>query len=708
MYRIISRSMFCSRKKRLQIVLAAGTCAIALFSTAANAQATDAAGRLVYEAAFFSTYAPANALQIVQRTPGFNLQMGDTEVRGLSQAAGNVVINGERPSSKSDTLDTILARIPANQVARIEVGRGSLFGPEYSQVAQVLNVVLTKATGLSGTLEGAVRRDFTGKYFPQATASVLLKRGKSTFNASIGVSNNTTSDQGSDRLFSLPGGVGTEVRRKVNHYEQPVTTGALSWAYNDGPNRTAHLNGRIVRDVLSLVQDNDVLPTGGVARNDVLTQNYGTTGFELGGDITRPFAGGGLKFTGLATRKHRVNLDESLVRPGGNMTGGFTQNLDSQRDETVARLVWTRPGLGGWTVDAGLEGALNTLDSKVDLFSISDNGTRTRIDLPVDQARVEELRGEAFINAGRPVTSTLRLNLGLTYETSRLTVSGDATANRSLQFLKPKATLDWRPSGGWRIQLSAERTVAQLLFEDFISSAELASERVNAGNAELVPQRAWELRATLERPILGNGLVRLEFGHSFIAMVQDRIPTPEGFDAPGNLGDGSLTLAKARVDAPLDRLGIKGGRFTLYGSYVTTSVIDPYTLTARRFSGNSDYYFEGSFRQDLGRFAYGVNFDGGTVSTSYRQNELDSFYGIFPYVSAFAEYRPNARTTVTFGIDNIFRGSNSRERIFFSPDRRTLAPNAFELRDRNREHHPISHDKTQLRLAYFCKPFALA
>ncbi|MES2288137.1 MAG: hypothetical protein V4530_00255 [Pseudomonadota bacterium] len=671
-----------TRRWRLLSAVILGTAALA--ANPATAQTADATGRLVYSAEFYTTYAPSNALQIVQRTPGFRLDTGDTEVRGLSQAAGNVVINGERPSSKSDTLDTILARIPASRVARIEVGAGSLFGAEYSQVSQVLNVVLTTTTGLSGTFEGAVRREFTGKLLPQGAASVLLKRGKSTFNASVGVKNDNTSEEGIDRFFTLPGSVQTEFRRKVNHIQEPVTSGSLSWAYDDGPNRSAHLNGRIDRDPFELIQENAVLPTGGSLRNDSLAQHFGVTGLELGGDVMRPFAGGGLKLIVLATRKHRINTEESLVRPGGVVSGGYAQNQDSQRNETVGRLIWTRPNLLGWTLETGVEGALNTLDSKVDLFGIGTGGARTRIDLPVDQARVEEWRGEAFVNVGRPLSPTLRLDLGMTYEVSRLTVSGDATAQRSLQFLKPKASLDWRPVGGWRVQLSAERTVAQLRFEDFISSAELASDRINAGNAELVPQRAWQLRATFEKPILGDGLVRLEFGHDFVSLVQDRIPTPDGFDAPGNLGDGSLTLAKARIDAPLDRLGIKRGRFTLYGSYVRTSVTDPYTLTSRRFSGNSDYYFEATFRQDLGRFAYGVNAEGGTVSTNYRQNELDSFFSDVPYLSVFAEYRPNPRTTVTFGIDNLTRSAGHRDRTFFSPDRRNPIANAFELRERNR------------------------
>ena len=71
----------------------------------------------VYEAAFFAQYAPRTALDIARRVPGFNLDLGNSDIRGFAAAAGNVVINGARPSSKADTLETTLSRIPANRVS---------------------------------------------------------------------------------------------------------------------------------------------------------------------------------------------------------------------------------------------------------------------------------------------------------------------------------------------------------------------------------------------------------------------------------------------------------------------------------------------------------------------------------------------------------------------------------------------------------------
>ena len=39
----------------------------------------------------------------------------------------------------------------------------------------------------------------------------------------------------------------------------------------------------------------------------------------------------------------------------------------------------------------------NTLDNTTELFVVEEDGTRTRIDLPIDSAKVKEKRGEAFV-----------------------------------------------------------------------------------------------------------------------------------------------------------------------------------------------------------------------------------------------------------------------------------------------------------------------
>lgn len=658
---------------------------LALLAEPAAAQTSDPSGALVYRDTFFTPFSPSNALEMVKRVPGFVLEEVDQEIRGFAQAAGNVVINGQRPSSKSETIDVILARIPANRVFRVEVASGERFGSEYSTKAQVLNLVLTEGGGIAGTLEAAARRDFTGRLLPEGSASVLLKRGSASWNLSASVTSEQTSEEGFDRITALPGNAPREFRDKLNRIKEPVLSVSGGWSFDGGANRTAHLNGQYERRWFRLDQTNNVFPVGGLTRNDSLNQRYNRRNYEIGGDVTRPFAGGGLKLIGLLTRRHRVNEDIQTLRSGGMTLGGSQQILDDKRDETLGRLVWNRTNLAGWTVELGAEGVLNKLDSDVGFFSVAGTGIRTRIDLPIDQAVVKEKRAEIFINGGRPLTSTLRLDLGVTYETSKLTVRGDARAERSLNFIKPKTTLDWRPRGGWHVQLSVSRTVAQLQFEDFISVATIASDQVSGGNANLQPQRAWEVLATIERPILGDGLVKIELGHNRISKVQDLVPTPEGFDAPGNLGAGKQWIAKAKIDAPLARFGVKGGRLTLYGSYVGTSVTDPYTLRKRPFSEFNALGYEINFRQDLGKFAWGIDVDGFTHNSNFRRTEVDRFVQFSPRTDLFVEYRPSARTTVSLTLRNILQNTFARKRTFYAPDRTNPNPSLFEYRER-RQH----------------------
>jgi hypothetical protein len=648
------------------------------------AQAAGPDGRTVYEAAYFSQFAPSNALQIVQRVPGFTLELGNQEVRGFGQAAGNVVINGQRPSSKSDTLETILARIPANRVARVEVGPGDLFGSEFSGKPVVLNVVTTAAGGLAGTFNGTLRRTYTGRVEPDVTVSALLRRGRSSFNASAGYQAFPTTEEGFDRVTLLPSGQLKEYREKVNRISDRTVFVSGAWEHNAGDNRIAHLNFRISQNWFHLKQTNDVFPVGGTVRDDLLTQNYDRRDYELGGDVTRPLWGGGIKLIGLATRRRRQDVETSLNRVLGQVTGGFIQDLDNLRDERVLRLVWNRSNLGGWSVETGVEGVFNRLDSDVNFYRLAAGGGQTRIDLPVDQAVVQEYRGEAFVNAGKALSKTLRLDMGLTYEASRLTVSGDAEAERVLKFIKPKASLDYRDPSGWHAQLSIARTVAQLNFDDFISTAELTNDRVNGGNADLVPQRAWEILATFEQPILGDGLVKVQAGYNRISLVQDRIPTPEGFDAPGNLGSGRMLIVKGTFDAPLARLGIKGGRLTLNSSLIDTSVEDPYTFRKRQFSGFNIFSADASFRQDLGKWAYGATLFYNAPTLFFRQDEIDRPFSSNPYVTAFVEYRPTPKTTITFSLDNATGVPAFRSRTFFDPDRRNPFADQFEFRHRNK------------------------
>ena len=644
----------------------------------------------VYPAAFFVPFAPTTALDMVRRAPGFVLDLGDSEVRGFAGAAGNVVINGARPSSKSETLETLLLRIPASRVLRVEIGPGSLFGAEYSSRSQVLNVILSEAGGIDGNVTAAARRLWTGYINTDISGSVLLKRGASTVNLSAGTGRSRQVEVGFDEFIDLRTDELIEFRDKRNVVFDRDPFISAGWALERSASEAYRVNARWQPSRFDLEQFNRVLPAVGPDHEDSLFQRYRTPTFEIGGDITQPLAGGALKFVGLATRAKRDNFDayiarDALLDEGASIVGGFEQTQTARLNETIGKVSWTRANLLGFSFEAGAEAVLNTLDYELLLFEIDENGERVRLDLPLDDARVKEKRGEAYVTVGRSITPKLRVDGGINFEASRLEVTGDTEAGRVLRFWKPNLALDWRPGGGWHSRLSIRRNVAQLDFFDFISVAELANDRVTGGNADLRPQRAWEVRGTIEKSILGDGLLKLDLGLDRISELQDVILTEDGFSAPGNLGTGKRRFVSLQLDAPFDGLGVRGLRIKANGQLQRTEVFDPISGGVRKFS---DYYpdweWSVDIRRDIGRISYGFVINDAQRWSLYRANEIDTFFNGGPYATAFIEYRPDPRTSVTFDVDNLLDTTGERERTFFVPNRSVSDPSLFERRVRNR------------------------
>jgi hypothetical protein len=622
---------------------------------------------------------------MVQRLPGFSLDGGNSDIRGFSGSGGNLVINGSRPSTKSDSLYTLLERIPVSSVVRIEISSGDAFGADYAGKGQVANVILSAKSGVDGSVTAKLLREGGGRTEPDLGATVQAKRGHNSLNLSAGTGRFIGYESGYDRITAEPGNLLREYRSKVNRYSDSNPFVSVALASEPSDDHAARLNARYAFDRFGLHQDNKVNPSDDAMRDDIYDSANVGRDFELGGDASRPLVHGTIKLVGLATRKTRDGTDTYGRRSlgGAVLLGGFRQRSLSSQDERVARLSWSHKRLLGFTAEAGGELAFNRLISNVNLFSVALGGGETQVPLPIDRVTVSERRAEAFVTLGRPLTKLLRLDLGLRNEWSQLRVRGDARADRTLRFLKPSATLDWQPRGGWHAQLSAQRTVAQLDFFDFISTAELNTDRVTGGNADLQPQSAWELHGLVEHPLFGDGKVKVEFGYNRINRLQDRILTPLGFDAPGNLGTGRQRFIAASIDAPLGKLW-KGLRVNADGRVQETRVVDPLTGQDRDFSGFfPPWTWSLGARRDYKAFAYGLTVTHRANFRFFRFNDIERHGNQRPFALGFVEYRPDGRTTATLDVQNLLFTPGVSERLLFASIRGSSDVSMREFRKRN-------------------------
>ncbi len=220
----MTRALLLATAGMAALTLATGAMAQANAAQPAAAPSGQTSRTTVYQAAFFAQYAPRTALDITQHVPGFTLDLGNSQgangqdVRGFAGTAGNVVFNGSRPSTKAETLDTTLSRIPAQRVIRVELGPGDLYGSDYAGKSQVLNVVMSKESGFDANLTASAKRWFTGYVNTDIQGSMVYRSGPSTFNFSAGTGRNRQVEEGTDDLTNTETGELIEHRRKHNSY----------------------------------------------------------------------------------------------------------------------------------------------------------------------------------------------------------------------------------------------------------------------------------------------------------------------------------------------------------------------------------------------------------------------------------------------------------------------------------------------------------
>ena len=111
---------------------------------------------------------------------------------------------------------------------------------------------------------------------------------------------------------------------------------------------------------------------------------------------------------------------------GAVQVGGFDQTQKADRDETIGRLTWTRQNLAGFSFEAGAEAVLNTLDNTTELFDVEEDGSQDQ-DRPADRQRQGEGEARRGLRQCRAQAEpSLRVDAGMRYEYSHLTVTGDA------------------------------------------------------------------------------------------------------------------------------------------------------------------------------------------------------------------------------------------------------------------------------------------
>jgi hypothetical protein len=638
-------------------------------------------GPRTYLPADFARFAPRNALDMLRQVPGFTIREASQE-RGLGQATGNVLLNGQRISGKSDDVVTQLSRIPAVNVQRIEIRDGATLAiPGLS--GQVANIV-ARAGGISGQYawRPEFRRYFTDPLFTRFESSVSGRQGPIEYTLGLENQSSHSGAGGFTRILDAGGNL-IDLRNDIwtGEFEQPRISGRF---VIDGPGSSVgNLNLSYRQFWYDYVENGERSGPGRIDRTRRVRINEDGHNYEIGGDFEFALGPGRLKLIGLDRFEHDVP-DTVVVTHFADASPDVGDRFARIGDEAerIGRLEYRWNGGGAdWQVSA--EAAFNSLDNVSQLFSLNTAGDFVEIPLPGGTARVEEDRYEVMGSYGLPLAPNFRIQLALGGEYSQLSQVGGGGLTRTFWRPKGQLTAAWKPDARTDVNLRLQRRVGQLNFFDFLASVNLGDERENAGNPNLVPPQSWEAEAEIVHNLGAWGTTTLRPYFHLIDDIVDTIPIGATGESPGNIDRAIRYGVEWKSTINFDPLGWTGAKLDARFQHQRTRLDDPLTGEPRPISNSLRDLVELSLRHDVPEtdWAWGSGLSYAFSARDYRLTEVGRLWEGPVWMSVYVEHKDVFGLTVRGTIGNILGADSLWDRTVYA-GRRT-DPIAFvERRDR--------------------------
>jgi len=654
----------------------------------AQPQAADES-TVVYEADFFAQYSPVSVNDMIDRIPGISLALsngnnGGGNSRGLGSGEGEILINGQRTTGKSNAGRSQLSRIAADQLDYIEIIRGTSDEMDVRGGGQVVNVVLLDAESRSSiSAEVNMDRLHDGTLDPGAKLSYTGQTG--AFNYLFHIEAEPRYENRFTNEFSVdPDGELLETRFQENLRDQTEYETSFNLGYQFEKSMV-QFNGLYAEsnpptDITRIINDHT---TGSlvttIERED---EQRNRNNWEIGGDYEYSFdRGSKYRFLFIVndrdftyTRDRFDIVDESEAKD----LFLFSAGRDRER---IARTSYTFDLGATQGMEFGIEGAQTIRDSDLRL-GLSGTGITSEahgglVPQAIDNASstVEEVRFENFAIHNWQINDRMSLESSLIYETSTITQSGDVTNERDFSFVRPK--LDYRFDITQSLQLRAtvEKSVSQLSFSDFSATTDNSDDDQNtqAGNPDIAQEQAWNYEMNLEFRLPNSiGVLNTELYYRDLIDVIDRIDvSPSTTDlqsARGNIGDGKRYGANFDASTRLGYLGVPDALLSLGFSIQDSQVIDPFLGSERRLRRNGRWFGRANFRHDITKynFSYGFRYftsarDGsGLTQVDIFDTETETWdYGI----NFFAEKQAFDGITFRFDIQNANDQLRCRDRV---------------------------------------------
>jgi len=619
-----------------------------LAASCADAQTADGekSAVLTYQAAYFADMRPNTAYDMIGRLPGFSFVNTGT-ARGFAGNAGNVLVDGQRPTSKSDDLQSILTRIPASDVERIDVIRGGAQGIDMQGLTVVANVIRKAGSTTQWVLEASDNIFEDGHTIPGLNLNYTRHDGPRTFEFSA-TRYNSFDDSVGDGFHTFRDADGN-----LLEWQRAHTTGHGSGGAFTGAATLPLWDGTFKANIA--LQDSPFISSatyfGGLG-DRFITDVSASRNLEVG-----------LHWNGNFGKIEDETLFLDRLGFSKDVNASLQQDDDevfrssSTTGETILRETLRYPLTAALMLEGGGEGAYNSLDGTT-AFTLNGDAVL----LPDAHAQVNEKRGELFGQGTWKISPEWMLEAGARFEYSQIAEKSETTKQqRSFFYPKPRAVVTWSPTKEDQVRLRYEKVVGQLDFGNFIAAGNLGGSGVTSGNADIRPDQRTQYEVSYEHHFWEKGDVTLQLIHEEITDVVDlvKVVGPDGnpFDAPGNIGNGQNNQINLSVTVPFDKLWVPNGLLKVTTDFALSSVRDPVTGEHRVITAERPQNITVKFTQDIEslKSTWYVYYYNCWDEQYFRLFQTQHRRVIPPYIEVGWTYKPTPDWSFEIDLDNVGR-----------------------------------------------------
>jgi hypothetical protein len=610
---------------------------------------------VIYDASFFEPYTTVSAADMLRWVPGGAALMPDNrrrnqqDKRGFGSGGDQILINGKRISGKSNDIGSAMERIQASVVSRIEVIRGTTAGLDVRSEGTLINVVLTEGVaGGSGSWQ--LHSGFYGDS-PEYDGLVSYSDSAGKLNylvsAEYGPYNRGSDEDRFEEFFTPDTNTLFEQRdiSKPQLEQQIILNSSGSWSFDNGD--VLNVNGRVADKEEEETETTIVTVIGDPNTEELLNLSLeDQLDWEVGGDLENRIGTNGILKTRLIyTNKQEdesefVSLSSSVA---GNVPLESLVLSDEMATESIIRSSYSWPLTGSQNLELGIEGAINTLEKKVDLFEVLPDGSLDPVDIFNSNSDVEENRYEFFSTHFWQLREDVALESALNFEYSKIEQSGiDVDNARSFTYIKPRFDLRWDLDDANQLRGSLERTVSQLDFGDFVASFDDEDDTVDAGNPDLEPEKAWEWKVTYERRLAEDaGVLEAQLYFNDIEDHIDKVAATDVISAAGNIGDAEHYGVQLKGSWRLAPLGLDGAVIDLTYNWQDSETTDPFTGEKRNMRWKPHNRYSVRYRHDIPawKINYRIDVDWWGKREQHEITFRDVNESLNPNINANIQYR---------------------------------------------------------------------